>query len=134
MGIPRALPALARAVKLRKRAYGHSNSDLGAGRAVEPPVDPRVERDVEAQSGFDLADFESALAILVDEARRRSDDEPGKNGQAQLMLGRLLSRCVDAARNLGIDPEEALRAENFEFERRMAENRSGKAHAQRGPA
>lgn len=111
-GIPRALPALARAAKLKKRA-------------ARLPI---AESDLAQEVGreFDLSTFESALAALVQEARR--DPDAGSPAAAE-MLGRVLSTCVDAARSLGVDPEAALSAENFEFEIRVERLQSAKDSA-----
>jgi MazG family protein len=103
-GIPRALPALARAAKLYKRA-----SRLSAeGSGVEPISEP--------DRGFDLAAFDSALEVLVREA---GQTQVGSEDSAKRLLGQVLSRCVEAARTLGVDPEAALSADNFAFESRV---------------
>jgi MazG family protein len=107
-GIPRALPALSRAVKLRKRASRLSHSQPASDRA------PELVSEVSAE--FDWSAFDRALEVLIRQTQR---DEDGVNPQAERLLGQILSRCVDAARSLGVDPEAALSAQNFEFESRV---------------
>ena len=114
-GIPRALPALARAAKLHKRA---SRLSCSTSSDLEPQPESK------SNGEFDLSAFDSALEVLVREARCGDD---ARHPQANRMLGQILSRCVDAARNLGLDPEAALSAENFEFESRV-EQRQLRVH------
>ncbi len=93
--IPVALPALTRALKLQKRA---------------------------ARVGFDWAD-----ARLVIEKHREEldelDEELARDAQlpdrVEDEVGDLLFTCVNIARQLGIDPESALRHGNNKFERRF---------------
>lgn len=96
-GVPVALPALARAAKLRKRADRFASSGS--------------ESVSEARSA--LAGVERAIAALIDDAKAVSGKEA-----AQELIGPLLARCVEASRSLGVDPEEALRNENDAFESR----------------
>lgn len=93
-GIPTALPALARAAKVQKRA----------SRLPTVPL--------ESEPTFDLEAFDRALDELV----TAQSSEPAN---AQILMGRLLDRCVAAARKLGVDPEDALRAESHAFESRV---------------
>ena len=109
-GIPRALPALTRATKLRKRASRLSHSESN----------PPPELALEAGGEFDWSAFDRALEVLIGQTLC---DESGKNPQAERLLGQILSRCVDAARSLGVDPEAALSADNFEFESRVEQDR-----------
>jgi MazG family protein len=120
-GIPEALPALARALKLHKRASRLSLS--------EPSLELGAEVEAEPALRFDLSGFESALDALVDEALCVAPDNPGKDSQTQRMLGQLLVHCVAAARTLGVDPEDALRAANFEFEARIGRVLARSHHA-----
>ena len=112
-GIPAALPALARAVKLQKRA----------SRLSLPESAARPEAEGGPGSRFDfsghVSSFDGALDALVAESLGTEDDDPGKSVQARRLVGRLLIKCVDAARTLGVDPEDALRAANFDFEARI---------------
>ncbi|HSQ70097.1 MAG TPA: nucleoside triphosphate pyrophosphohydrolase [Steroidobacteraceae bacterium] len=92
-GVARALPALARAAKLGRRA---------------------------AAVGFD---WSSADAVLdkVDEEVAESRHALGQGNPAELReeLGDLLFAVAQAARYCGVDPEEALRQANDKFERRF---------------
>jgi MazG family protein len=92
-GVPRALPALARAHKLSERA---------------------------AQVGFDWPDAAGARAKVAEECDEI--DRAMKGGdQAALEheLGDLLFAAVSLARKLGVDPEAALRACNARFTTRF---------------
>ena len=98
-GVPMALPALMRSVKLRKRA-----------RAIEPaPPGARGE-------ALEDAVLEQAFRSAIE----RSQQQPRE--AALTLIGQWLYRCVDAARELGVDPEEALRNANATFEARCRKN------------
>ncbi|HEY7296654.1 MAG TPA: nucleoside triphosphate pyrophosphohydrolase [Xanthobacteraceae bacterium] len=93
-GVPVALPALTRALKLQQRA---------------------------SKVGFDWNDPLAVLAKIREEADEieeaiRSDDRR----QAAAESGDLLFAVVNLARHLDADPEGALRATNQKFERRFA--------------
>ncbi len=87
------LPALTRALKLQKRA---------------------------ARIGFDWADVRLVLEKLQEEIEELEAELDG-NDAARLTdeVGDLLFTCVNVARQLGIDPETALRQGNEKFERRF---------------
>lgn len=91
--VPRSLPALARAVKLQKRA-GIIGFDWPSAR--------------EALTKFteELAELENAIAAA--DAAQIHDE-----------IGDLLFTCANVARKLGIDAEAALRQANQKFERRF---------------
>jgi ATP diphosphatase len=90
--VPLALPALARAAKLGKRA----------GRV-----------------GFDWPDARGVRA-KIDEELREVDDVPAGAGERRAEeLGDLLFAAANWARHLQVDPEEALRLANAKFERRF---------------
>lgn len=96
-GVPLALPALARAVKLQEKA----------GRV-----------------GFDWANPHLVLAKIreeVEEAARELPREPGDATSPALVeeIGDLLFAIANLARHVGADPEQALRAANVKFERRF---------------
>lgn len=92
-GIARAIPALARAEKLSRRA---------------------------ASYGFDWSDPADVLAKVreeideVEDAMAKAD--PASTAEE---VGDLLFSVANLARHLGIDPEEALRNGNAKFERRF---------------
>lgn len=96
-GVPRALPALIRAVKLSKRA---------------------------ARVGFDW-DLPEQTAAKVDEElqevlqaiRENPDAKPSQNVFEE--VGDLLFAVANLARKLDVDAESALRAANSKFERRF---------------
>ena len=94
-GVALALPALMRARKLQERA---------------------------ARVGFDWPDMASTLAKVdeeLDELKGAIGDDGGKAELAE-EIGDLLFACVNVARRLGIDPEEALRGCNDKFVRRFS--------------
>lgn len=88
--VPLALPALARAAKLGKRA----------GRV-----------------GFDWPDA-SGVRGKIDEELREADEAADVDHRAE-EIGDLLFAVANWSRHLGIDPEESLRLANTKFERRF---------------
>lgn len=98
-GVPLALPALTRALKLQDKA-GRVGFDWNDPRAVLAKI--REEADeIEAE----LDKLDSALA---------------DKSQAAAEVGDLLFAVVNLARHLDGDPEALLRATNAKFERRFA--------------
>ncbi len=93
-GVPTALPALTRALKLQDKA-GKVGFDWNDPLAVLAKI--REEAD----------EIEAALA------GGQRDEVPGE-------VGDLLFAVVNLARHVGADPEAALRATNVKFERRFA--------------
>lgn len=93
-GVAQALPALVRAEKLQRRA---------------------------ARVGFDWDAVDGVLAKVeeeLDECRETLAD--GTDPERQVHeIGDLLFSCVNLARHLGVDAEQALRAANHRFERRF---------------
>jgi len=99
-GVAQALPALVRAQKLQRRA---------------------------ARVGFDWDDVEGVIEKVREEL---AECEQTIGDQADPIervheLGDLLFSCVNLARHLDIDAEQALRAANHRFERRFALVESG---------
>ncbi|WP_395624246.1 nucleoside triphosphate pyrophosphohydrolase [Sphingomonas daechungensis] len=91
-GVALALPALERAAKLQRRA---------------------------ARTGFDWPDASGARAKVyeeLDELERETEHQPMFEE-----MGDLLFAVVNLARKLNIEPEAALRAANYKFERRFRE-------------
>ena len=93
-GVPLALPALTRALKLQTKA-GHVGFDWNDPRAVLAKI--REEAD-EIEAALDSAD----------------------RAHAATEVGDLLFAVVNLARHLGADPEGILRGTNLKFERRFA--------------
>ncbi len=92
-GVPAALPALIRALKLQEKA---------------------------GKVGFDWNDPQAVLAKIREEADEiAAEVASGETGAAQREVGDLLFAVVNLARHLGADPEAALRAANEKFERRF---------------
>ena len=90
--VPLALPALARAAKLGKRA----------GRV-----------------GFDWPDERGVRAKIEEELREIDAVPRGESGRLGEELGDFLFAAANWVRHLHVDPEEALRLANAKFERRF---------------
>jgi ATP diphosphatase len=100
--VPRALPALARAQKLGKRA-GRVGFDWTDMRDVRAKITEELaELDEAALEARDHGDAETPPAHLVEE------------------MGDLLFAIANWGRHVGADAEGALRAANAKFERRFA--------------
>jgi ATP diphosphatase len=93
-GIALALPALARAEKLQKRAARH---------------------------GFDWTSIEPVIAKIREELSELETEVGADTGSTRLHdeLGDLLFAIANLARHLKVDPEDALRQTNAKFERRF---------------
>jgi MazG family protein len=105
--VPRGLPALTRAVKLSKRA---------------------------ARVGFVWPTTQGVLDKLHEEIGELEHEiEVGDMGKARDELGDLLFVCANLARDLGIDPEDALGAANAKFTRRFQFIEAALASAGRSP-
>ena len=94
-GVPVALPALTRAVKLQRRA---------------------------ARCGFDWPNPEEVLDKISEElGELREAVRAGGRREIDGEIGDLLFTVANLARHLGADPESAARAANEKFERRFRE-------------
>lgn len=107
--IPKALPALTRALKLQKRA---------------------------AKVGFDWKNVGDVVAKLEEETQElKVEIESGSpREKIQDELGDMLFVLANIARHYDIEPEEALRATNRKFERRFSYIESALAEAGRSCA
>lgn len=92
-GVPQALPALTRALKLQARA-----ARVGFDWGAPGPVLDKIEEEI---------------------GELRAEIESGDTGRSREELGDLLFACVNLARHLGVDPEQALRGTNRKFESRF---------------
>jgi ATP diphosphatase len=93
-GVPVALPALTRALKLQQKA---------------------------GKVGFDWNDPLAVLAKIREEADEiEADIRNGKREAAAAEVGDLLFAVANLARHLDADPESTLRSTNQKFERRFA--------------
>jgi nucleoside triphosphate diphosphatase len=93
-GVPVALPALTRALKLQQKA---------------------------GKVGFDWNDPLAVLAKIREEANEiEADLAAGRRAAGGAEVGDLLFAVVNLARHLDADPEAVLRATNQKFERRFA--------------
>ena len=92
-GVPVALPALTRALKLQQKA---------------------------GKVGFDWNDPRAVLAKIREEvAEIEAELDTGRSDDAAREVGDLLFAVVNLARHLDADPERILRATNGKFERRF---------------
>ena len=93
-GVPIALPALTRALKLQDKA---------------------------GKVGFDWNDPLAVLAKIREECDEiEAEIRAGDRTKARAEVGDLLFAVVNLARHLDVDPEGTLRAANVKFERRFA--------------
>jgi ATP diphosphatase len=107
-GVPLALPALTRALKLQEKA---------------------------GKVGFDWNDPRAVLAKLreeIDEVEAELDANDAQRVAGE--VGDLLLAIANLARHLRVDPETALRGANAKFERRFAHIESRLREAGRAPA
>lgn len=113
-GIPPALPALATAAKVQRRAE-----------AVGVPARPPGERATALVAAL-------AVQVLEDGATSRPEPdaapgggtgEAGDGAGADRLVGDVLFAVVDLARRAGVDPEAALRAATAGFRRRAEQDR-----------
>jgi ATP diphosphatase len=107
-GVPLALPALTRALKLQEKA---------------------------GKVGFDWNDPRTVLAKLreeIDEVEAELDANDAQRIAGE--VGDLLFAVANLARHLRVDPETALRGANAKFERRFAHIESRLGEAGRAPA
>jgi len=93
-GVAQALPALVRAEKLQKRA---------------------------ARVGFDWDDLDGVVDKVREELVEceQTFSEHADPTERVHEIGDLLFSCVNLARHLGVDAEQALRSANHRFERRF---------------
>jgi ATP diphosphatase len=121
-GVPVALPALTRALKLQDKA-GAVGFDWNDPRAVLAKI--REEADeIEAELDKGGADLGGADLGATDAAGR---------AKTAAEVGDLLFAVVNLARHLDADPEGILRAANLKFERRFASIERALAAAGKAP-
>lgn len=108
-GVPLALPALTRAVKLQRKA-----SRVGFDWGAIGPILAKIEEEI-AELGHEVA-IQAAPERLADE------------------LGDVLFAVANLARHLKLDPEAALRGTNAKFERRFRRIEAWLAEEGRAPA
>ncbi len=107
-GVPVALPALTRALKLQTKA---------------------------GKVGFDWNDPRAVLAKIREEAAEiEAELATGDHAAAAGEVGDLLFAVVNLARHFDVDPEATLRATNQKFERRFAAIESGTRRPGQDPA
>ncbi len=108
-GVPRALPALLRAIKLQNRA---------------------------ARVGFDWPSTDEVIDKMIEEARELAEARGALEADRDRLedeMGDILFVAANLARHLKVDPEAALRRANAKFERRFRHIERGLAAAGRKP-
>jgi nucleoside triphosphate diphosphatase len=106
-GVPLALPALSRALKLQEKA---------------------------GKVGFDWNDVRAVLEKIREEvAEVEAEIAQGSTQALASEVGDLLFAAVNLARHLKVDPEAALRGANAKFERRFAHIENRLAEGGRSP-
>ena len=106
-GVPVALPALTRALKLQEKA---------------------------GSVGFDWNDPRAVLAKIREEADEIEEALDGGGADAPEEVGDLLFAIVNLARHLKADPESLLRGTNLKFERRFSAIETALATSGRSPS
>lgn len=106
-GIPLALPALTRALKLQDKA-----ARVGFDWGAVGPVIAKIKEEI--------AEMEAEIA---------AEDREAAAGE----IGDVLFAVVNLARHLGVDPEDALRGTNRKFSRRFAAIEDALARDGRAP-
>jgi ATP diphosphatase len=107
-GVPLALPALTRALKLQEKA---------------------------GKVGFDWNEARAVIAKLREEMDEiEAELDAGEQAKVAGEVGDLLFAVANLARHLGVDPESALRGANAKFERRFAHIEARLAAGGRAPA
>lgn len=107
-GVPLALPALTRALKLQEKA---------------------------GKVGFDWQDARQVLAKIREETEEVAEAlDAGGIEAIRGEIGDLLFAVVNLARHAGVDPEAALRGTNDKFSRRFAHVEDSLAAASRTPS
>jgi ATP diphosphatase len=106
-GVPLALPALTRAIKLQNKA-ARVGFDWPS---IVPVIDKLKE---------ELAELEAEIAMGSNPApRRRPGLTPSHRARTEEEFGDLLFVVANVARHLQLDPETALRSANAKFTRRF---------------
>jgi MazG family protein len=100
-GIPGALPALALAAKLQRKA-----ESLGVETASLATRRSQLRAGLDALVGAEGADTQRADPPAADASGETLDASP----ETAATVGEMLFALADAARRLGVDPETALRA------------------------
>jgi MazG family protein len=101
--------------------FWHKNKeDIFAGIPVILPalLAAQVIQERASRLGFDWSSHTGPLDKVKEETRELEATADAKQGEE---MGDLLFACVNLARHLGIDPEEALRHANKKFVRRFRE-------------
>jgi ATP diphosphatase len=127
--VPRALPALARAVKLQKRAATVGFDWDSAPKVVEKIAEEAREI-VEAQR--EIAEAQAAGADGTSAGMDAGPDVGAHRLTEE--LGDLLFAVANLARHLKVQPEDALRAANEKFTRRFRFIEQSLAHEGKSPA
>jgi ATP diphosphatase len=125
-----------RAQKTKRRSVGGARSALAGIPVALPALTRALKLQAKAGSvGFDWNDPMAVLAKIREEANEIEVElTSGDRIAAATEVGDLLFAVVNLARHLGIDPEAALRGTNQKFERRFAAVEQALAERGKSPA
>ena len=114
---------------------GRSSALDGVARALPAPMRAAKLQERAARSGFDWPDMDSTLAKVDEELAELRHAIAEDSGRAALAeeVGDLLFACVNVARRLGVEPEQALGDCNDKFVRRFHAIEDGLARAGKAP-
>ncbi len=116
--ISKILPAMTRAVKIQQR-IAQVGFDWDTARAVLPVIEGELKELEQEMTLYEqLQPEDSALTSVPQTQYERLEEE----------LGDVLFSCVNLARKLEIDPEQALRLSNHKFAQRFRQMEYHYAH------
>lgn len=128
--VPRALPALTRAIKLQDKAAG-----VGFDwPSLAPVLDKMREELAELEDAAAAAGFDSRAVPSIQDAAAEPAKPAEPPSRVEEEFGDLLFVMANVARHLQIDPENALRRANAKFERRFAHIEAGLKARGKSPA
>jgi len=110
------------AIKARERRAGNAGAGTLDGIALSLPAVTRAAKLQRraAQVGFDWPAPGPVFDKVLEELREVRDSLGQGRERTVAEIGDLLFACVNLARHLEVDPEQALRGANGRFERRFA--------------
>jgi MazG family protein len=125
-GIPKAMPALALAAKLQRKALIVGIDLPGAAAEAEVIVTglERLLHEAQAEEGATGEQGRSGMDDRAEPEQVEPSDEEALSA-IEPQVGDLLFSVVSLARQLGVDSETALRARAVAFRKRVAEHEQG---------
>jgi tetrapyrrole methylase family protein/MazG family protein len=131
-GIPKAMPALALAAKLQRKALavglelpGRAAEADAIAAGLDRLLSGTAEEPEQAvESGGDVAPSGRGAARSVEESGEAAVNQEAL-GVSETQVADLLFSVVSVARQLGVDPETALRGRSVAFRQQVAEHEHG---------